>query len=89
MDYQTKIRKYFYALIIIFINSYCMTDKQNCYSHASDNFKACIFRLQLINTVSLEEVDNNDLFYTSCSNYIRKELSCPDEDNTLPINPKR
>ncbi len=92
VDSQIKISKNFYTLIIIVIisiNNYCMTDKQNCYSHASDSFKACIFRLQLMKAISSEKVDDNDLLYTSCSSYVSKELSCPDEDNTLPKNPKR
>ncbi len=92
VEYRIKIKKYFYistSTLLIVVGGSCMTDKQSCYSHASDRFKECMFRFQFLKTVSSEDIGDYDLLYTSCSSYVRKELSCPDEDSVIPINPKR
>ncbi len=78
----------FLPLLLSFVFS-CMTDKQICYSHSSEDLKTCLITTELSKLNAASGTNQMDLILQNCISYFSKELSCPGEDNTLPINPKR
>lgn len=64
----------------------CVTERQKCYSDSSESLKNCLLTYELSKESASSKVDPFDILVLSCLPYITKELSCPGENNAIPLS---